>query len=183
MADTQRTRAAILALFADNVTGQISAQDFRDFVVTIMNTEFANEGDFWAEPLPEYITTDKTGRGFIEYSQTAGEGISALAAVNKDSNGLWKMAMVSDATERPALGLALNTYTSNDDSMQILRRGIVLNTAWSVRWSEQDGQPVYLMSDASYGSMSVTAATGVNQILGIYESDGKLRFDPEWSVV
>ena len=37
MADTQRTRAAILALFADNVTGQTSVQDLRDYVVTIMN--------------------------------------------------------------------------------------------------------------------------------------------------
>ena len=36
MADTQRTRAAILNLFGDNVTGQISAQDLRDYVVTIM---------------------------------------------------------------------------------------------------------------------------------------------------
>ena len=109
MADTQRTRAAMISLFADNVTGQVSAQDARDFIVTIMNEEFANAVDFWTEPLPEYITTDKTGRGFIEYSQTAGEDISALAAIYKDSNGLWKMGLVSDATERPELALAVNT--------------------------------------------------------------------------
>ena len=36
MADTRRTRAEILALFADNSIGSISAQDLRDFVVTIM---------------------------------------------------------------------------------------------------------------------------------------------------
>ena len=34
MADTIRTRAAILALFADNFTGEISPQDLRDFVVS-----------------------------------------------------------------------------------------------------------------------------------------------------
>jgi hypothetical protein len=34
MADTIRTRAAILALFADNYTGAISPQDLRDFVVS-----------------------------------------------------------------------------------------------------------------------------------------------------
>ena len=49
MADTQRNRSAILTLFADNVTGQISPQDLRDFVVTVMEAEFAYTGDFWKQ--------------------------------------------------------------------------------------------------------------------------------------
>lgn len=36
MADTQRTQAAILALFANNTSGDISPQDLRDFVVSVM---------------------------------------------------------------------------------------------------------------------------------------------------
>lgn len=36
MADTRRTRAELLASLADNSTGDISAQDLRDFLVTIM---------------------------------------------------------------------------------------------------------------------------------------------------
>jgi hypothetical protein len=36
MADTRRTKAEILALFADNTSGNISPQDLRDFVVTVM---------------------------------------------------------------------------------------------------------------------------------------------------
>jgi hypothetical protein len=39
MADTIRTRAAILALFADNFTGEISPQDLRDFVVSTWRAE------------------------------------------------------------------------------------------------------------------------------------------------
>jgi len=35
MADTIRTRAALLALLADNTTGEISAQDLRDMLVSI----------------------------------------------------------------------------------------------------------------------------------------------------
>ncbi len=66
MADTQRTRAAILSLFADNVTGQISCQDLRDFQVTVMESEFANPGDFWAKPQAKYSLTDKTARGAKE---------------------------------------------------------------------------------------------------------------------
>jgi len=36
MADTQRTLAALQALFADNTTGDISPQDLRDFLVSSM---------------------------------------------------------------------------------------------------------------------------------------------------
>jgi hypothetical protein len=35
MADTQRTLAALLALLADNITGDISPQDIRDFLVSV----------------------------------------------------------------------------------------------------------------------------------------------------
>ena len=35
MADTQRTQAAIIALFANNTAGDISPQDDRDFIVSI----------------------------------------------------------------------------------------------------------------------------------------------------
>ena len=37
MADTQRSLAEIVALFADNTAGDISAQDIRDFVASIIN--------------------------------------------------------------------------------------------------------------------------------------------------
>jgi hypothetical protein len=182
MADTQRTRAAILALFADNVTGQISAQDLRDFVVTLMPSEFMYAGDFWVEPLAEYITTDMSVRGFIEYSQIAGADISALKPVCKNSLGYWEMANVSAATTRPAIGLAANSYASNASDIQILRRGYAMNASWSVRFSNYIGQPVYLCSGNSVGSLSITATT-VQQILGIYEAHGKIRFDPQWAII
>jgi hypothetical protein len=44
MADTKRTQTEILALLADNVTGDISPQDLRDAVVSGR----ANEGGAWA---------------------------------------------------------------------------------------------------------------------------------------
>lgn len=48
MADTVRDESAILALFADNITEDISAQDLRDFVVSVRNlvrTGWANYQD------------------------------------------------------------------------------------------------------------------------------------------
>ena len=44
MADTKRTQTAVLALLADNVTGDISPQDLRDSVVSGR----ANQGQGWA---------------------------------------------------------------------------------------------------------------------------------------
>ena len=72
MSDTQRTRAALLSLAADNTTGQFSLQDMRDFMVTVMEEEFTNPGDFWAKPNPKNTTTDKTARGWKIYSQYIG---------------------------------------------------------------------------------------------------------------
>jgi hypothetical protein len=37
MADTFRTKSALLALLADNTAGDISAQDFRDVLVSLIN--------------------------------------------------------------------------------------------------------------------------------------------------
>jgi len=36
MVDTARTQAALLALFADNTSGDISAQDARDMIVSVL---------------------------------------------------------------------------------------------------------------------------------------------------
>ena len=180
MADVQRTRAAILALFADNVTGQISAQDLRDFVVTLMNSEFANEADFWAQPAPAYVTTDKTGRGWMEYSGTAGEALAFGNVLYKTSVGYWKRADCNASTTLPGIGMAMNSYASNAVDVQVLRRGLVYNSAWSVRWSEEIGKRVCLMSGFP-GSLSTHVQVSV-QILGVYEANGILRFDPSWVV-
>jgi len=180
MADVQRTRAAILALFADNVTGQISAQDLRDFMVTLMNTEFANEGDFWAQPSPNYVVTDKTGRGWMEYSQTAGEALNFGNVLYKTSVGFWKRADVNASTTLPGIAMAMDSYASNATTVQVLRLGVVYNSAWSVRWSEKIGKRIFLMSGLP-GSLSDQLQVSV-QVLGLYETNGVLRFDPSWAV-
>lgn len=43
MADTIRTKAELLALFADNITGDITPQDMRDFVVSNLTAESQTE--------------------------------------------------------------------------------------------------------------------------------------------
>lgn len=170
MADTQRTRAAILTLFADNVTGQISAQDLRDFVVTIMESEFANPGDFWRGPEAVNLTTDKTVRGWVQYSQTMHSNYSASfgmpLAYNPDS-ACWIPADLSNSAANPARGIAADSYASGATDMQVLRRGLIYDSGLS-RLSGFVGKPVFLQSAATVNSGSIDTTPGTSDsTLGI----------------
>jgi len=190
MADTQRTRAQILAMFADNVTGQISAQDLRDFTVTLMASEFVNAGDFWARPAVAYTTTDKSARGWKLYSQYVGSDCSFMNILYQDrSTGYWKRADASTSTMNGFVGMAMDSYTSDTSTATILLEGMVYASGFSTTFSRLIGQPVYLGSNA-VGSITATKTTNSTYILGfIRGSDnfggsaiGKWYFKPEWQV-
>ena len=187
MADVQRTRAEIISTFADNVTGQISEQDLRDFVVTVMNAEFVNPGDFWNQPLTDELVTDKTTRGWHMYSQVMLSACSFGNLLYLTESNTWGTADVADSAMNPALGVATDSYAAANSQAKILRKGLVYNSALSARFSGFIGRPLYLQS-ALDGSMSVTIGTSV-LVVGVVEADGvgsvvssKWRFDPEWSV-
>ena len=195
MSDTQRSRAELLALFADNVTGAISSQDLRDYVVTIMESDFQFAGDFWTEPKPNFTTTDKTGRGWIDYSGIAGSDLSFGDALCYDtSTSFWIRATISASNRNPCLALALDSYASNASNVRALRRGLFYDSAFSGVWSGFVGRPVYLAC-GSHGRWSVTKPTSAPApsflpIIGIVEASttgtfagsGKFRFDPMWFV-
>ena len=61
MADTKRTQTAVLALLADNVTGDISPQDLRDSVVSAR----ANQGGAWAYYADGTSTTQGTAQSIL----------------------------------------------------------------------------------------------------------------------
>lgn len=192
MADTQRTRAQILALFADNVTGQISAQDLRDYVVTIMEEEFANAGDFWAEPQAKYTTTDKSARGFKMYSQYIGEAVTFMDILTLDSNtGYWVRADATNSTKNGFIGMAMNTYASDYSTGEILIQGLVYNSALSATFLSKLGKPIFLASVTSAGSYAITAADSEYIIGFVMPSDnhgdsdiGKWYFSPgRWGIV
>lgn len=194
MSDTQRTRSALQVLFADNVTGGVSPQDLRDFLVTVMQPEFVNEADFWNEPLPDQITTDLTTRGWHLYSQIAASDASlsfgriyALTIYNT-----WSEANASQISRNMVLGVAADSYASAATTVKILRRGIVYDstTAHVNRLTGNIGLPLYLFS-ATDGSYSVTNADGwsrgVGYVLpaggGSVQCKGKWMFSPDnWSV-
>ena len=187
MADTQRTRAQILALFADNVTGQISPQDLRDFVVTSMELEFVNSGDFWNKPLPDNVSTDKTTRGYHLYSQVMLSACSFGNVLYLTPSNTWGTADVADSSMNGYLGVATDSQAAADSQVKILREGVVYDSALSARFTGFIGRPVYLQS-ALDGSVSVTIGTsdlllgmvlpnGVGSVLS-----GKWFFKPNWGI-
>ncbi len=168
MANTQRTRAALLALFADNVTGQISANDLRDFLVTTMETEFVNPGDFFNEPIAGGIPTDKTTRGFHLYSQTLHSNHSASFgmpfALGSDS-GVWVPADLSRSEANPVRGIAADSYASGATDVKMLIKGLIYDSGLS-RLSGFIGRPIFLQSAAlsTSGSIDTVAGTSVSTL-------------------
>ena len=191
MADTQRAREALLTLFGDNVVGAISEQDFRDFVITVMEEEFVNPGDFWKEPETRETTTDKTARGWKDYSQTMNSACSFANVLAMDSDGGWIRADAANSLFNGLLALAMDSYAAGISTAELLRKGIVYYSAWSTLFSGYKGRPIYLDSGVA-GSVSMAAA-GVptySQIIGWVETSdgldsaiGKFRFCPNnWAI-
>lgn len=189
MADTPRTRAQILALFADNNTGQISEQDLRDFAVTVMPAEFVYSDDFFVRPSSKFITTDASARGWFLYSQYIGSDVSFANVLYQDqSSGYWLRANCSDSAENGLLALAMNSYTSDYSTAIVLLEGVVYYSAWSTTFSRLIGRPIYLASGAP-GSITLTEPDSAICIGAVMASEfgesaiGKLYFRPDsWAV-
>ena len=166
MADTQRTRTQILSLLADNVVGAISAQDFRDIIVTLMEEEYANPGDFWSKPQAKFTLTDKTARGAKMYSQYMGSDVSWMNVLHMEaSTGYWMRADIADSAKNGKLALAMDSYASDVSTATVLVEGIVYDSSFSTIFSELIGRPIWLDSGVP-GSISVGSTDNSVQIVG-----------------
>ena len=193
MADVAKTRAALLALLADNVTGQISAQDVRDFLVTVMEEEFVNPGDFWKAPDHQQMTSD-TVRGWIDYSRLISEAVSFGNILEMQTSGQWVLAsglIGSINSNFIALGVACDSYAASTFG-NVLRRGLVYNSEHSASFEGEIGRPIYYASDVPGSIILVEPTSAI--CLGFVEieySGGSTdetsiwRFDPAyaWGIV
>jgi len=193
MADTQRTRAALLALFADNVTGQISPQDLRDFAVTIQNGEFANVGDFWKQPDGAFITADRSGRGWIDYSVLISEACSFGDVLVRGASGAYALlSLPLEYSQITTVAMALDSYTASTFG-NVLRKGLAKCAACSVQWSEGIGKFMYAdsgdagkLSTCSGGLMSTMYMIGYPEMQAsdyTTKLTDVFRFDPGWAAV
>lgn len=171
MADTPRSRADLLVLFADNVVGAASVQDFRDFLVTVMEEEFVNAGDFWKQPSPAQITVDKTGRGWTDYSQIIDSACSFGNVMQLTPSETWNH-FISANSDRGIFGIALDSYASAESQAQILRCGLIKDSSLS---SLSQGKTLY--ADSASFIVTHTRQSDV-YILGIAEGTDTYRFWP-----
>jgi hypothetical protein len=191
MADTQRTRAALITLLADNVTGQISAQDLRDFLVTVMETEFAYVGDFWKGPDAQQLSSDKTTRGAHLYSQNVDDTCSFGNILMQNQSGSWSKALFSGAyTSIFRAAMAANSVTVASTEITLLAVGLVKNADMSNILSGQQMGGVWLISGTA-GSIASAGPTSYGLMVGFPEPEGSgvttsltdvYRFDPQWAV-
>jgi len=195
MANTQRTRAALLALLADNVTGQISEQDFRDVLVTVMQEEFVNANDFWCSPAEYNNTTDETTRGDHLYSQIVSSvlanGMSFGQVYNKDASNIWSTADVTVSGNNYFLGMPASDYAVNNSVAKMLRRGVVTWGSASAIVASMVGYPLYLGSTGNVNSIVTTAPTNSRRIGYVLPSGQvqstavgttKFFFDANWDI-
>jgi len=191
MANTPRTRAQLIALFADNVTGQIGAQDLRDFLVTMMEEEFANPGDFWVGPDEAYLATPDTGKGWkmysqeISMSQSIADGLSFGQIVMFASTSAWRQAAASGSIYNQAmLGVMMGSYADAATDCIILRKGMVYDSMLSASMEARNGGAVFLCSDNSEARAVMSNPTQERAIgVIISAAYGMWYFDPTWAVV
>jgi len=200
--NTPRGRSDLLQKFAPNISGDISDQELRDLIVTLMPMEFQNPSDYWAEPDPVMIQHGDW-RGWAVYSQRIESDCVFGHALYLTNSGTWALAGTSAHSEARCMGLATNSYSAGNSVAVILRKGIIYATNWSNNMYGNFHRPVFLLTNA--GTWSITSGgDSISMILGYVEmpavpristdtgvsvitscSDygwGKWRFDPQWGI-
>lgn len=86
MVDTVRTRSALQTLLADNVAGDISAQDVRDFLVSVFPPQFSGvrltkstQQDNISDSVITLVTYDGTSYDTDSYADLANEQVTIPA--------------------------------------------------------------------------------------------------------
>lgn len=197
MADTIRSLTSLLSLLADNVTGQISANDLRDVLVSVLAEDNEMAGDFWNTPQAKYHYTDKTAYGNTLHSQFVYEACSFGNVMHMDqSTGGWVLADAADSALQGLLGLAMDSYAANESQADILLEGLVCNSNFSTTFSREIGSPVCLdrTGDGSIIIISVTSiasyirlgAVTISTPMSVTSADSTSSFwyfRPEWTVI
>lgn len=136
MADTIRTRAAILALLADNNSGNISAQDLRDAIVSIwgvMSSLYVQSGSTpqsvgttpavlqaWATAGPAAGLTPSTADNKITIGSLADGTYLVLCQLSYtgNHNTKYKFTLVKTSVAQPFSGQKRNFFEANLDGVE-----------------------------------------------------------------
>jgi len=167
--DTIRNKAALLALLSNNNTGDISAQDMRDVVVTMYHdmeaTGVLGPYLYIAYALDSvgtgFTTTFNSTYNFIAFLNSPTE---ILSLVQSDFNGLWSKYMnnTSSGTGSGTETLQDVTYNGNTTTISIVLKGATdgLNKI-SLLPIDNNGGSIIVYDASGIASTTISGTTGI----------------------
>jgi hypothetical protein len=173
MPDTVRTRAALAALFADNASGDISAQDLRDFLASVTmawalagswtystdaaNVDFTDLGDYSELMILQRLVTCGTS-GRVGY------------VVSSDNGATWRttsgdyQAIGLSGTE--TAGVSLTPHSADSSSA---RSGVINVHGWKLA-----AQKPALVGRSDFVAWAITYASALNALRAAPTNGGNL---------
>lgn len=175
MADTARSKTDIIGISGDNSTGAISAQDYRDFIVSVMPTECLYAGEYWTVPTEVNNTTTYSTRGTHIFSQIVSSKVANGLSFGKvyalTASNTWSTADPDNTYQHTLIGVAADSYAINVSTAKLLLMGVVNNPSCSDYTVSCVGLPLFLCSVTSAGNVSITAADN-SRVVGIVLPSG-----------
>jgi len=171
MASTKRALTVLQALFADNVTGTISPQDLRDFLVSAYpGSDITLATD--------HTVNGKTGTFTNGNSGSVNFGDVCYIAADGDM----EFADADDVATMPGVYMALDTIVAGA-SGEWLRTGWVRDDSWN--WTV--GGLIYISTTGTTGNtLTQTPVSGEDdqlQIVGIATHADRMDFNPNLMLI
>lgn len=173
MADTKRSRATILSTVLDtNDNYGITAQDLRDFAVSVIPEERAEAGDHWSPPSEDQVSAGQ-GRGWTQVI-TVAEAVTAGQVLTLNASGEYELAGASALPTGPGVCMALAAASAAATTSALFGGVAFFSGVFS---GFVVGRPVYLASGTA-GGVTQTQPTNA-QPLGLAVAAGIVRFKPQ----
>jgi len=182
MADTPRILTALQELFKDGELKNVSAQDLRDFLVSVFNyVGYGSDDETTAVELKDIVNglidsipDDDSGSG-IKADMVFGESIVFPNVLYQKSDGKLYKADADAAITMPVMFLALESGIDTE-TKEVLVLGFVRDDNWS--WTV--GGLIY--ASGTLGGLTQTAPSAVDsqvQIVGIATHVNRMLFRPD----
>lgn len=175
MADTQRSKTALLALYADNTSGDISPQDLRDGIVTMLGAygDMRVEGGSAAQSGIGTSFTKMTGwntngkDGGVTPDQATGKDLTI--GVDGDYLILFSISFTGTASTKFTFEVHKGGVAQGptcEITLNATPDGVHLSCAGVITCSATDTIEIYVKADGAAKSITPTEATLVAKIVG-----------------
>ena len=175
MADTPRTLAQILALYADNTSGQISPQDARDFIVSIFGQGIISPSQITSNQ-NNYSPTDLDTARIVRINSDATRNLTGLAlgTVGRHLALFNTGSFAITLKDESASSTAANRFALSGDYVLGADEGVDL-------WYDTTSSRWRISSAVGHGTLAgVTADQHHNQAHGASDHTNAVHSIPVW---